>query len=194
MKYVIDESSLKAIANAIRVINGDPDTTYTASEMGDAVKNIMDSNTYLLVDEEGNEVPAVWVESDTVLTATANDIRDGMFAATDEGVIEGTKEIPLYYTQEGTAKIPVGSTMKINVYSDRCNYSKLQALICIFNTTIDDSVLTEKVSIDSKVYNVGSTDVVSDVVVDAADQAIDFGITNTGEEPVVIRYFTFTEE
>lgn len=88
-KYIIDESTLQNLANAIRNVNGE-NKSYTPEEMIDKVTNIMDSITYILVDENGNEVPAVYMGADTILTATANDIRLGTTAITDEGVTEGT--------------------------------------------------------------------------------------------------------
>ena len=93
--------------------------------------------------------------------ATANDIRLGKVAATESGVTTGTKDIPAYHTTEGVEKIPAGSALTIPMFSDKCQYTKLQALICTFNTLVSDSVATEKVSIDGKVYNVGSTTVLS---------------------------------
>ena len=68
---------------------------------------------YILVDEDGTEVPAVLVEEETVFNATANDIREGMVAATDAGVIVGTKEIPAYITTEGVQAIPVKGPLQI---------------------------------------------------------------------------------
>lgn len=192
-KYIIEESTLKGLGDALRKVTGE-NRTYTPTEMIQAVTTIMDAATYILVDEDGNEVPAVFVENATEINATANDIRLGTTAVTAEGITPGTKEIPAYYAQEGTKKIPAGDTLKIPMYSNRCNYTKLQALICTYNTSISDSVATEKVSINNKVYNAGSTVVVAEVTVNAAEQVIDFGITNTSNTPVLIRYFTFTEE
>ena len=50
-------------------------------------------NTFMLVYEDGTEVPAVFVEDKVVFTATAKDIRKGKIAATAEGVTEGTLDV-----------------------------------------------------------------------------------------------------
>ena len=47
-------------------------------------------STYVLVTEDGREIPAVLLEEKTVFTATAEDVRKGKVAASDEGVIVGT--------------------------------------------------------------------------------------------------------
>ena len=86
--YLVDRETLVSIADAIRKINNS-DKTYSPSEMVEAVTNIMDSVVYILVDEEGNEIPAVYVDSEVALTATADDIRAGCTAATDAGIIVG---------------------------------------------------------------------------------------------------------
>jgi hypothetical protein len=189
---------LKAIGDAIRGRTG---TTGKMSldEMAEMINSMEvgsdDVSAYILIDENGVEYPAVLVDEPVTLTANpVTDIRKGTTAVTEAGVVTGEKEIPVYYTKEGTTAIPAGSAMKIKMYSDRCNYTKLQALICAFNTNVTNSVSTEKVSIDSKVYNVGSTDVVSEVTVDSKNQSIDLGILNTSNKPIIIRYFTFTEE
>lgn len=150
--------------------------------------------TYILVDEDGNEVPAVLVDRETVFTATANDIRKGAVAATGDGVTVGTKEIPAYITAEGAVVIPVGSVFAIPMVADKCEYTKLQALICDFNTSFSDSVATTKVSINNSVYNVNSTEVLSSVTSNTDNGVIDLGISNDGSNICILRYFTYKEE
>lgn len=154
-----------------------------------------DTKMYILVDEDGNEIPAVLVEEATVFTATANDIRLGTVAATEEGVTEGAKDIPAYHTTEGIAVIPAGDEMDIFIpISDRYDFTKLQAIICPYNKTIAGSVSAEKVAIEKSVYAAGSTDALASVSVDHENKKIKLGITNEGESPCVIRYFTYKEE
>ena len=150
--------------------------------------------TYILVDEDGNEVPAVLVDREIVFTATANDIREGAVAATSEGVTVGTKEIPAYITNEGVMFIPSGSAFTIPLPGDRCEYTKLQALCCKFNTSVDNSVATDMVSIDGKVYNVGSVEVNAEVTSELVNKLINLGMTNETDTPYVLRYFTYKEE
>lgn len=179
------------------LINGDnPDIT-PVSRVECYLKALCEKNagsTYILVDSDGNEVVATLVDEATVFDATANDIRLGKVAATESGVTTGTKDIPAYHTTEGVEKIPAGSVLTIPMFSDKCQYTKLQALICTFNTLVSDSVATEKVSIDGKVYNVGSTTVLSEVSVDSVNQSINLSLMNDSDNPVVIRYFTYKEE
>ena len=46
--------------------------------------------TFVLVDEKNNELTGVVVDELTLLTATAEDIKQGKIAATDSGVVTGT--------------------------------------------------------------------------------------------------------
>lgn len=150
--------------------------------------------TYILVDEDGNEVPAVLVAEQVDLSATANDIRQGTTAVTAEGVTTGEKDIPAYHTTEGKIDIPPGEAVEIRMYSDKCEYTKLQALICKFGNSLQDSVATVKVSIDGKVYEVNSSDPIASVTVDTDKQTINLGMHNESDAPLVVRYFTYKEE
>ena len=152
-----------------------------------------DTQMYVLVDEDGNEYPAVLVDEEMVFDATANDIREGKIAATDDGVTVGTKDITSYHTLEGFKLIPAGSEFKLTEIKN-CEYTELQAIICAYGTNLTSSVSAEKVSIESKVYEVGSNVAISDVTVDVANSTINFGITNEKDKPCVIRYFTYKEE
>lgn len=193
-KYIIDSATLDGLADALREVSGDK-RTYTPAEMIEAVTTILDSATYILVDENGRELPAVFVENETIFDATANDIRAGRVAVTSEGVTVGTKDIPAYHTTEGFAVAPAGNEMEIFIpVSDRYDFTKLQAIICPYNTSTADSVAAEKVSIDGNVYEVGETTAIAAVAVDHESKTIKLGITNEGEHLCVIRYFTYKEE
>lgn len=148
--------------------------------------------TFIIEDAEGNELVGIVVGEEIVFTATENDIRKGTVAATQKGVTEGAKEIPSYHTTEGWVAVPVGSELNISI--KRCEFTKLQVLICRFSNSIAESVATEKVSIDGKVYNVESTESIADVTVDANNQIIKLGISNDGDIPYIMRYFTYKEE
>lgn len=189
-KYVIDGTTLENLANAIRNVNGEV-KSYTPDEMIEAVTNIMESATYILVDENGNEIPAVYVDSELVFTATENDIRKGTTAVTNDGVVEGTKEIPAYHTSEGYKIVTNGSKFAFHI--DNYDYTKLQAIICPYNKSFSASVGAEKVVIDNSVYPVGSTASEATVIIDSENEHIDFGITNTSGSMYLIRYFTYKE-
>lgn len=192
-KYVIDGATLKGLGDSIRSVTGST-KKFTPDEMIEEVKNILNATTFILVDTDGNEYPAVYVDSDTVCTATANDIRKGSVAITPEGVIEGTKEIPNYRAEEGITFVDPKSTLDIAVFSDMCEYTVLQAIICAYNTTVDDSVSAEKVVIDDAVYNVNSTTVLTKVSIDPEAQTIKLGITNNDEKVLIIRYMIIKED
>lgn len=149
-----------------------------------------DTETYMLVYEDGTEVPAVFVEDEVTFTATENDIRAGSVAATAKGVVTGTKEIPSYNTSEGVKAVPVGSVFK--VYIPNYDYTKLQAIFCMFNTSLTDSVSADRVVINDNVYPVES--IVSEASVSVNDvDGINFGVMNNSTRPYLIRYFSYKE-
>lgn len=150
--------------------------------------------SYILETEDGQEIPAVLTSQEVVFTATPNDIREGKVAATGSGVVTGEKVIPSYHTTEMYRYVPVGEDFLIPLSDmDKYDYTKLQVIICKFNTTMDDSVLSEKVAILDKVYNVGSDEVLATVIKDKNTKSINLGITNNSGHPCVIRCFTYKE-
>lgn len=149
------------------------------------------NSTYILVDEEGNEIPAVLVDEETILTATANDIRLGSVAVTDDGVVVGEKYIPAYFVNEGQRIIRSGT--KFVLPTPYYDYAKFQALLCPFNTTVINSVYTDRVVINNSVYDVQSTEPISGVIKDDQNSGIDLGITNESGAIYLIRYFMYTE-
>lgn len=183
---------LKAIADAIRARTGGTEPL-TLDEMAEAIESMEvaddGTNTYILVDENGNEVPAVLVDEPVMLTANATtDIRKGMTAVTDAGVVTGEKEIPAYHTTEGMRVITSGNPFILEKLGPSAGFTKLQALLCV------SSVAADKVCINAKVYETNSTTVLSEVVGDIVKGSIDFGISNNSGKPYVIRYFTYREE
>jgi hypothetical protein len=151
------------------------------------------TQTYTLKFDDGTEIPAVETESAVTLTATENDIRKGTYAVTNDGVVEGQKVIPSYYTSEGATLISPGKEFKISGL-ENYEYTKLQAIICTYNNSTSKSVSAIKVAINSKIYNVKSTSELSTVTVDESTKSIKFGITNDESTTCVIRYFTYREE
>ena len=81
-------------------------------------------STFIIVDQDGNEIPSVLVDEEIPITATTNDIRKGVTAITNEGVVVGEKEIPSYYTNEGYRAVSKGSRFIIP-HADY-DYTKLQ--------------------------------------------------------------------
>lgn len=184
------KAKLTSIADSIRERTGETGKL-TLDQMTEEIEYMPagdDGETYILVDENGNEIPAVLTEEEVDLTATANDIRLGSIAVTDDGVIEGTKEIPPYITTEGMVFVTAGKKFEIKTLGDNTIFTKLQALFC------KSSVITDKVCINSKVYPTGSKEVLSTVSVDTDNRIVNFGITNDTTVPYMIRYFTYREE
>ena len=148
-------------------------------------------STFIIEDSEGNELVGIVVNEEVIFTAGPNDIRKGTVAATQNGVTEGTKEIPSYHTSFGSKIVTNGSkfVLKIPMY----DYTKLQVIFCPYNTSMTNSVSAEKVVIDDKVYAVRSVNVESLVVINTTDECIDFGITNDSGKPYILRYSTYKE-
>lgn len=150
--------------------------------------------SFIFVDEGGNEIPGFLVDQETIFTATANDIREGKVAASELGVVVGEKEIPSYYTVEGISVVQPGKELKVTIAKgDMYDYTKLQALVCKYNTSMANSVAAEKVVINDKVYESGSTVELSSITKDANSKSVLFGIINTNAKLALIRYFTYKE-
>jgi hypothetical protein len=190
---LIDENTLKAIADAIRSVNGET-SAYFPVEMVDAINKILDSATYILVDENGNEAVGVIVENEVVFDATANDIRQGKVAATSEGVTVGSKVIPSYNTVEGVKYVSPGGKFTITPSRrELYDYTKFQGIVCLYHTSLANSVASEKVAINNNVYDVKSTTPIAQIVKNDSTHSISLEITNTYDVPCVLRYFTYKE-
>ena len=151
-------------------------------------------DTYMLVYEDGTELPAVFVENEVTFTATENDIRKGTIAATAKGVTEGTKEIPAYHIQQGVRIIRPGKALDILLYSDKCQYTGLNVIVCKYVTDLEDSVSAVMVVINDKLYAVDSAVVISEVTVDTSAESIKLGIVNESDTSLLLRYMTYKEE
>lgn len=147
--------------------------------------------TLIIEDENGNEMTGVVVGQEVIFDATDNDVREGKVYASDEGVSTGTKIIPSYHTHEGNKVIMPGKQFTIS--SQNYDYTKLQAIVCSYNTTLSDSVSAEQVAINDNIYSVQSTTVISTVVKDHNEKLIDFGITNNSDKPQIVRFFYVKE-
>lgn len=190
-------NSIKAIADAIREKTGDT-APMTLDEMAESIEYLEGDGgpiqTFILIDEDGHEMQAFLTEEEVVLDATPNDIRIGTTAVTDAGVTVGEKEIPSYYVTEGARKITAGSQFLLKVRDGRYAYTKLQALFCIYNTSITNSVSTDKVAVNDNVYPVNSTNVISAITLDDDAETILFNIKNDSDNAYVLRYFSYKEE
>lgn len=150
--------------------------------------------SYVFVDESGNEVTGVLVSQETVFDATVNDVREGKIFGTETGVKTGEKVIPSYHTTEGYQIITNGSEFKIPIARlDLYAFTKLQVIICPYNSSIAGSVAAEKVAINEGVYAVNSTELLATVTKDGENKSINLGITNNSGSLYVLRYITYKE-
>lgn len=148
--------------------------------------------TYVLVDENGNELVALLTDEEVKLTASEKtDIRAGTTAITDKGVVTGEKEIPAYHTYDGYRLVTNGTAFLIPLAN--YDYTKMQSIICRFNKNLTNSVSAVQVSMYDKVYEVGSTVALASVTKDAFNSRVDFGLTNKSGEIRVLRYIMYKE-
>lgn len=185
---------IKAIADAIRERTGIT-AKMSLDEMAETISYMDvgsdDTQTYILVDENGIEYPAVMVDNPVVLTATRNDVRIGTTAVTEEGVITGEKEIPPYYATDGTKVVTNNSPFVISIRD--YDYTKLQVILCPYDKNMANSVSAEKVVINDSLYPVRSTTVETIVSVNEELKRIELGVVNTSGSPYIIRFFTMKE-
>lgn len=150
--------------------------------------------TFILQDENGNEITGVVVDQETVFDATPNDVIIGKTFASDEGVLEGT-DTRTYRTTQGAKGVPVGESLSISLPDfDNYNYTQFQCIITSFNTSLKDSMAAVKISLNDKVFNVGTHDAIVDVSKNSSTKSIDLNITNDSDNIMVIYYFTYKEE
>lgn len=156
--------------------------------------NVEDTQMYILVTDDGTEIPAVVVSEETVFDATADDIRLGKIAATDSGVTVGEKVIPGYLAHDGIKIIRPNAKFEIQLsQNDQYDYTLLDCIICNFNTNASNSVAADKVVINDAVYPVQSTTAICTVTKNHESQTIDLGFTNETGKNQILRYITFKE-
>lgn len=151
--------------------------------------------TFIITDENGNEITGVVVDNPVVFSATDNDVRDGLVYASNDGVSTGAKEILEYRTTYSSRLILPGQNYYIplsdhNMY----NYTKLQCLIAEFNTSSDDSVNVVSIVIGDSVYAANSTEVLANIIKNSETQSIDLNMTNDTDKSYMIHYFTYKQE
>lgn len=191
-KGLIERSTIEGFVAETKRLSGSNDAMTPKRALAVLADTSSEGATYLLITPDGEEIPAVLVEEETVFDATENDIRSGKTAVTDNGVTVGTLVIPSYNTVEGVKVVPAGSDFSVTpARAELYDYTKFQAIICLFNTSLSDSVSAEKVAINDNVYDVKSTVSISLLTKNAP--TIEFGIKNTLGVPCLIRYFTYKE-
>ena len=160
---------------------------------GNAIGNTAPIKTLTIIDENNNEYVGVVTGSEVVFTANASsDIREGKVAATDAGIVTGSAFIPNYKVYTGTKVVTNGSDF-ILYMQDGYDYAKLQAIICSFNTSLQNSVSAEQIVVEDQVFAVKTTTALSSVTKDSENAAINLGISNTSGNMCLVRYFLYKE-
>lgn len=163
--------------------------------VGNSVGGTSPLKTLILQDPSGIEITGVVTESEQVLTAKPSDVRTGCVCVTGDGITTGTKDIPAYRTQRGYTIIKNGNNFTINLPKyDAYDYTQLQCMIAPFNTTVENSVLVDKIVLNNNLFTIGSTKVVSNIIKNTETKSIDFGITNNSGKLYIIFFFTYKEE
>ena len=146
--------------------------------------------TFIIQDQDGNEITGIVTGSEVIFTAGDNDVREGMVYASDSGVSTGTKNIPAYYARYGCKVFLANSQVIITV--PEYDYKSILIVISKYNTKIVDSTASIFTSIDNGMYEVGNSTKISDIIIDAVNEQIDLGITVS--EKSVLRYLVIREE
>ena len=152
--------------------------------------------TFIISDENGVEIAGVVTDKEVIFTANPErDIREGTVAATDDGIVTGSKRIPSYETKRSSRLIRPGMSFSIPLSDgDEYNYTQFQCVIAKRNTSTTDSVEVDKVGIYDVVYPTNSTVALSNITKNDNDKSIDLNIINDTENMYYIHYFTFKEE
>lgn len=152
--------------------------------------------TFIITDENGSELTGVVTDKEVVFTANAaTDIREGKVAATDAGIVTGEKVIPSYETTKASYGIFPGESFSIPLLErDRYDYTQFQCIIAKFNTTLTDSVETDRIAINDSVYAVNSKTAVSAITKNSTSKSIDLNIVNNSSNDYVIHFFTYKQE
>lgn len=152
--------------------------------------------TFIFMDEDGNEITGVVVDQETVFTAGDNDVREGLVYAGDDGVSTGTKNIPAYRTEQGVCMIFDGDDFIIDDISkyNMYDYTQLQCIIAPFESSIRESVASDKIVLNDNVYLTNSTESLALVSKDEKNQCISLNIVNDSGVDYVIYFFTYREE
>lgn len=148
-----------------------------------------------IVDENGNSLIGVVTKSEITLNVTDNDVRENVTYAGNNGISMGTKFIPPYYTSKGMKIIKAGKEFELVLnIRDAYDYTSMQCIICKYNTSLSNSVYSDKVVIENNLYAVNSTDVISVLSKDVENKSVKFGIINESDVSYIVRYFTYKEE
>ena len=151
--------------------------------------------TFILVDDEGNEITGVCVDNPVVFTAGDSQVADGFIYAGDSGVSTGTREFIAYRTTVGSKAIMPGKNFSIPMSLHECyNYTKFQCIIAKYNKNINTSIETNKISLFNGVYNVNSAEKLADITKNDETKSIDLNIVNDTDDIYIVHFTTYKQE
>ena len=182
----------QAIKQALENQGKEPtDKIATYSRLIDELEN-PDKVVYLVTPDDGTTtIYAQLVGQEKVdLNATPNDIRIGMKAVTNSGVVDGEKDIPAYFSRYGTKKVSANKEATITGYET--DYKEMLVTIATFDSSISNSTVIKYVSIDDAIYEVGTGTKVSNISKDIENEQVSLGIIV--KETSVLRFFLVREE
>ena len=150
--------------------------------------------TFIIEGEDGTEIIGTVVGNETLLTATPDDIRKGKIAATDDGIVEGTKDIPAYSTRSAYRLVANNKSLSIPLNeNDRYDYTKFQCIVAVYSSDYSNTAITKYVSINDVLFSVETNEKVSDITKNHNTKTIDLNITNNSGSNYLIFYFTYKE-
>ena len=154
-----------------------PDEGYTLAKVG--ITTQMDEGeaipeAIIIVDENGNEYTAVLTDEAIELTATAEDIRAGETAITNNGIDTGTLVTPI--EQEKTVEITENGTVEI-LPDEGHTLSKVTATALV---GIDDSLTSFIEGTMTELYDPKATSIVSNFI----------GVTSSSYKTVLAKNLT----
>lgn len=150
--------------------------------------------TFILVDSDNNQFTGVVTDNMQVFDATPSDVKIGKTFVSDKGVEKGT-DTKTYRTEHSSYLIFPGENFSILLEEyNQYDYTKFQAIIAKFNTSFEDSVNTDKISINDNIYAVNSTDILSNITKNSVTKSVDFNIVNNTDNIYVVHFNTYREE
>lgn len=151
--------------------------------------------TFVLTDEDGNEITGVVTAQEQVFTATDRQVYSGFTYASNDGVSTGTREFIAYRTMQAVQLILPGDAYTIPLSEhDRYDYTKFQCIITKYETEVADRMAAEKISLNDNIYESNSSVALSQVTKNATTKSIDLNITNDTDSVYMIYFFTYREE
>lgn len=148
----------------------------------------------VIQDVDGTELFGVVTGDEIVFTATKDDVKVGKTFVSSEGIQAG-EDTRTYRTLHACCCILPNEKFSIPLEKyDQYDYTKFQAVISAFNTELSDSLAVEKTVLFDGVYDVNSSNKISDVTKNTDAKSIDLNITNNSDKTFIINYNTYKEE